>query len=88
MVTVDEISSISVLPLSGYGPLKAMASLNYRGVILRGLRLMETNNSLWLGMPARKKDDQYEDYFFFLDPELRKRVTDAVIEKYNTKTQN
>jgi DNA-binding cell septation regulator SpoVG len=84
----DEISSIFVTPLSGYGPLKALASLNYRGVVLRGLRVMETDNSKWLGMPARKKDEQYEDYFFFPEPELRKRVSDAVLEKYNLATQN
>jgi DNA-binding cell septation regulator SpoVG len=81
---VEEISSVFVNPLTGFGNLKAMASLNFKGVILRGLRLIEKDESFWLGMPSRKKGERWEDYYFFPDGDTRKRVLDAIIDKYRT----
>lgn len=80
---VDEISNIFVKPLTGCGNLKAIATLNYKGVILKGLKLLEKDNTLWLGMPARKRDEQWEDIYFFPDALIRKRILDAVVEKYH-----
>ncbi len=85
---VDDISSVQVYPLTGFNNLKAMASLNYRGVILRGLRLLEKDDSLWLGMPSRKRGERWEDIYFFPDTDMRKKVLDAVTEKYTSELNN
>lgn len=79
---VEEISHVSVKPLAGYGNLKALASLNFRGVVLKGLKLMENDKGLWLGMPSRKKDEQWEDYYFFPDVSVRTLILDRIVERY------
>ncbi len=82
MENIPEISSVFVQPLVGFGNMKAMASMNYRGVILRGLKLIEKDDTFWLGMPSRKKGERWEDYFFFPDCDTRKRVLDSIVKKY------
>lgn len=79
---MEEITSVFVTPLSGYGNLKALASINFRGVILRGLKLMEKENTLWLGMPGKMKGEKWEDQFFFPESSIRQKILDAVVRKY------
>jgi DNA-binding cell septation regulator SpoVG len=88
MEMVEDISSVMVYPLSGFNNLKAMASLNYRGVILRGLKLMEKDDSLWLGMPSRKRGERWEDIYFFPDADMRRKILDAIAEKYTSELPN
>jgi DNA-binding cell septation regulator SpoVG len=80
---LDDISSIKVFPLTGFNNLKAMVSLNYRGVILRAMRLMEEDDgTLRLGMPSRKLGERWEDIYFFPDTDMRNRICDAVVAIY------
>ncbi len=67
---MDEISAVQVYPLTGFNNLKAMASVNFRGVILRGLRLMEKDDAFYLGMPSRKRGERWED---MPDPKSKRR---------------
>lgn len=78
----DEINSINVYPLNGYGNLKAMASINFKGVLLRGLRILEKDEELWIGMPSKKRGEKWEDIYFFPDPKIRGQIKDILIDKY------
>ncbi|MHC9539277.1 MAG: septation protein SpoVG family protein [Vulcanimicrobiota bacterium] len=79
----DEITSVMVNPLNGFGNLKAIASLNFRGVILKGLKLLDKDGTSWLGMPGRKKNESWEDVYFFPDRSVKESVLDAILKQYN-----
>jgi len=83
----DHISSVQVYPLTGFNNLKAMGSLKYHGVVLRGLRLLETGGSYHLGMPSRKRGERWEDIYFFADMSERKEVLDEIISAYEREVQ-
>ncbi|MDQ7824043.1 MAG: septation protein SpoVG family protein [Candidatus Eremiobacteraeota bacterium] len=78
----NEITNLFVKPITGFGNLKAIASLNYQGVVLRGIRLLGNDGNLWISMPARKKGESWEDIYFFTDTELRRRVLDMITARY------
>jgi len=84
----DDISGIMVNPMNGFGSLKAIASLNYKGVILRGLKLFDKDGTLWLGMARRKKNETWEDVYFFPDRETKDFILNAIIEKYKLAQTN
>ncbi|GEM_PF-1779260 len=79
----DDITSVMVNPLNGFGNLKAIASLNFRGVILKGLRLLDKDGTLWLSMPRRKRNETWEDIYFFPDKSVKDSVLDAVVKQYS-----
>ena len=79
----DEITSVMINPLNGFGNLKAIASLNFRGVILKGLRLLDTDGKLWLGMARKKKNENWEDVYFFPDKSIKETVLEAIVKQYN-----
>lgn len=79
---MEPISNIFVRPCKNLGNLKAIVSLNYYGLVIRGLKLSDGKNGMFLGMPARKRGEEWEDICFFLDPEMREKVTKRVLDEY------
>jgi DNA-binding cell septation regulator SpoVG len=82
-----EIKLIKLRPLTGYGRLKALADIQYGNVILTGIRLLEQNDELFIGMPAKKHDETWNDIFYFNDHVERDRVRDIIIAEYNKLTR-
>jgi DNA-binding cell septation regulator SpoVG len=81
--TMPEITSVRVEPLTGFNNLKALASINYRGVVLRSLKLLENEDgTLSLGMPSRKRGERWEDIYFFSDVTTRERILAVIITVY------
>lgn len=53
-------------------------------LVIHGLKLMEGENGLFVAMPSRKIfNNEYKDIVHPINSELRKHITEAVIEKYN-----
>lgn len=81
-----EIGSIFVRPCKNCGNLKAVVSITFHGLVVRGLKLTETAKNgemiLRLDMPSRKRGDDWEDVVFFLDPVARETVCAAVVAEY------
>ena len=63
---------------------KAIVSLLIEGVFLvRGVRLVEGKNGLFVSMPSRKTaEGEYADICFPIDNDVRLRILDTVIAAY------
>ena len=65
------------------GPCRATASLNINGCFaVRGVKLMEGSNGLFVSMPSRKTQDGYKDICFPVTAEFRKELHQAVLGAY------
>jgi stage V sporulation protein G len=49
---------------------------------LSNLKLVEGINGLFVGYPSDSVDDEYNDIFYPLSPDLRTAIDDAVISEY------
>lgn len=67
------------------GKLRAYADITLdECLVIHGLKLMEGENGLFVAMPSRKIfNNEYKDIVHPINSELRKHITEAVIEKYN-----
>jgi stage V sporulation protein G len=66
------------------GKVKAVASLTIEGVfVIRGARLVDGKNGLFVSMPSRKSaEGEYIDICFPINNETRLRILDAVTAAY------
>jgi len=55
-----------------------MCNVTYHNVCLRGLRVLEKDNSLWLGMPSRKRGERWEDIYFFPNADERQLLLSLI----------
>lgn len=79
---MEMIDHIFVRPCKNCGSLKAVVSLAYHGLVVRGVKIMEGAKGIFLGMPARKRGEDWEDICFFLDAQAREEVTKTVLKEY------
>lgn len=79
---MEAISNIFVRPCMNCGNLKAVVSLAYYGLMIRGIKLMEGSKGTFLSMPARKRGEDWEDICFFLDQAVRDTVLNLVVQEY------
>ena len=55
---------------------------------MKGLRIVEGKNGLFVGMPARKgKDDKWHDTAYPLTKEFRESLNEVVLEAYEEEKQ-
>ncbi|EHO16295.1 hypothetical protein HMPREF9466_03118 [Fusobacterium necrophorum subsp. funduliforme 1_1_36S] len=51
--------------------------------VIHGLKLIEGENGKFIAMPSRKMPDgEFKDIVHPISPELRKEITDCIIQKY------
>ncbi len=63
--------------------IKAIASVNINGAFaVRGLKVLEGSNGLFVSMPSYKSGNEYKDICFPVTSECRKQLHDAVINAY------
>ncbi len=72
------------------GSIKANASVNVNGMIaIRGVKIIEGTNGLFVSMPSYKSGDSFKDICFPITTECREKLTKAVLEAYEQAvTQN
>ncbi len=65
--------------------LKAYADVTFEGCfVIHGLKVIDGQKGMFVAMPSRKMPDgEYKDIAHPITPELRKEITDSVINKYN-----
>lgn len=70
--------------LDGEGKVKAFCDVGFAGVfIIKGLRVVEGKNGLFVGMPREQgKDGKWYDTIRPLSPEFKEQLQDAVLEAY------
>lgn len=63
--------------------IKGTASVNINGAFaVRGVKIIEGTNGLFVSMPSYKVGDSYKDICFPITPECRKQLNDAVLTAY------
>lgn len=72
--------------------IKGTASVNINGAFaIRGVKIIEGANGLFVSMPSYKAGNEYKDICFPITQECRKQLNDAVIGAYEqalTQSQN
>ena len=72
--------------------IKGTASVNINGAFaIRGVKIIEGSNGLFVSMPSYKVGNEYKDICFPITPECRKQLNDAVLGAYEqalTQSQN
>ena len=65
--------------------LKAYADITLEGCfVIHGLKIIDGQKGMFVAMPSRKMPDgEYKDIAHPITLELRKEITDVVLEKYN-----
>ncbi len=63
--------------------IKGTASVNINGAFaVRGIKIIEGSNGLFVSMPSYKAGNEYKDICFPITQECRKQLHDAVIGAY------
>lgn len=63
--------------------IKGMASVNINGAFaVRGVKIVEGSNGLFVAMPSYKSGNEYRDVCFPITQECRKQLNDAVLSAY------
>ncbi|MFQ8981462.1 MAG: septation protein SpoVG family protein [Waltera sp.] len=63
--------------------IKGTASVNINGAFaVRGIKIIEGSNGLFVSMPSYKAGNEYKDICFPITQECRKQLHDAVIAAY------
>lgn len=65
--------------------LKAFADVLINSqVLVKGVRVIESKNGLWVAMPsAQAKDGKWYETVSIVDEELKQELQDIVLESYN-----
>ncbi len=72
-----------VYSIMAKGIIKANASVNVNGAIaIRGVKVIEGSNGLFVSMPSYKSGDSFKDICFPITTECREKLTKAVLEAY------
>ena len=68
---------------------KATASVNINGAFaIRGIRIVEGNNGLFVAMPSYKTADGYKDIVFPITSGSRQQLNEAVLDAYHQTVNN
>ncbi len=64
------------------GKLKAIAEVQVEGILIRNIKLLQLEKGYVCMFPQIQTGEGYKDIIYPLTPELRKTITDAVVEAY------
>ena len=79
-----EITEVRIYKTKGNGVVKAYASVSIDNeYVVKGLKIIEGENGLWVSMPSRKaKDGSFQDIFHPTSKEARNKIVNAVLSAY------
>jgi len=79
-----EITEVRIYKAKGDGAVKAYASVSLDNeFVVKGLKVLEGENGLWVSMPSRKlRDGSFQDIFHPASKEAREKIVNAVLEEY------
>jgi len=79
-----EITEVRIYKSKGEGAVKAYASVSLDNeFVVKGLKVLEGENGLWVSMPSRKgKDGSFQDVFHPSSREAREKIVNAVLDAY------
>ncbi len=80
-----EITDVRIYRVLGSDRLKAYANVTLGGEFaIHGIKIMEGENGLWVGMPRQKSqaDETWRDIFHPITKESREKLINIVLEAY------
>ena len=87
MVQTDNgVEVLRMTRLNGESSLKAFADVSFAGVfIVRGLKVIEGKNGLFVGMPREKgKDGKWYSMAYPITKEFKELLSEIVLKAYET----
>jgi stage V sporulation protein G len=79
----QEVQVVRLYRLDGESKIKAFADVSIGNFIIKGLKVLDGKNGLFLSMPREKsKDGKWYDTVFPVTKEARKSLSDVVLEAY------
>jgi len=79
----QEVQVVRLYRLDGESKIKAFADVSIGNFIIKGLKVLDGKNGLFLSMPREKhKDGKWYDTVFPVTKEARKSLSDMVLEAY------
>ena len=80
----ETIQISSIHRFNGDSKIKAFVDLSLAGVIVKGLRIVDGINGLFVSMPRHQgKDGKWYDTVYPSTKELRKHLNELVLEAYH-----
>ncbi|MDD5044403.1 MAG: SpoVG family protein [Candidatus Omnitrophica bacterium] len=71
--------------LDGDSKLKAFVDVSFDGFVVKGLRVVEGKNGLFVGMPQQQgKNGQWYDVSYPLSKQIHQEITEIVLKAYNS----
>lgn len=69
------------------GNLKAFVSLDFHGLILKGIKLFgkKDEEKLFISMPSQKVGEVYKDLFYFIEQKQKEELEKIIIEAWKAK---
>ncbi|MGM0419833.1 MAG: SpoVG family protein [Bacillota bacterium] len=84
-----EITDVRIYPVKGEGKVQAYVSLTLEDqLVIRGMRVVEGKNGLFVAMPSRQWKGEFYDICFPLTSELRDEIHDKVLGKFEKELKN
>lgn len=83
MIENQTLQVVRLYRLDGESKIKAFADVSIGDFIIKGLKVLDGKNGLFLSMPREKaKDGKWYDTVFPVTKEARKSLNDLVLEAY------
>ncbi len=83
MSDFKELEVVRMYRLEGDSKVKAFVDIAVGGFIVKGFRILEGKNGLFLGMPQQKsKDGRWFNIFFPATKEYGQVLSDLILEVY------
>jgi len=88
LVQCLEITDIRIRMMTEGSRMKAVASVTFDDeFVVHDIKVVDGDNGLFVAMPSKKVGDSYKDVAHPLTSEFRKKISDAIFEKYNEEVQ-
>ncbi|MCX7661613.1 MAG: SpoVG family protein [Candidatus Omnitrophica bacterium] len=79
----EKIKIRRLYKLEGNTNLKAFVDVSIGGLFIRGMRILEGTNGLFLGMPRyQAKNGRFYNIIYLEDKELKDALTHMILEAY------
>ena len=78
------------LTLRNEEKLKGFANITFdNAFVIRGLKIINGSKGLFISMPSKRRSDgTFQDIAHPINPDMRKRIEEVVLEAYNTEANN
>ena len=82
----NSIQVSRIYKVDGDSKLKAFVDVSFGSVIVKGLRIVDGNNGLFVGMPRHQgKDGKWYNTVYPATKEIQKEINDLVLATYEGK---